>query len=84
MAASFELWSFVNKLSQLLDCGVRAEMHVTSNAGKIAINLNAEVESSTILQQSNNCVRNKFHLQSYAEDNVVKRPGSETWDRAET
>ena len=26
MAASFELWSFVNKFSQLLDCGVRAEM----------------------------------------------------------
>ena len=60
MAASFELWSFVNKFSQLLDCGVRAEMHVTSNAGKIAINLNAEVESSTFLQQSNNCVRNKL------------------------
>ena len=61
MAASFEMWSFVNKFNQLLDCGVSAEMNISSTTGKISINLCAEVETSAFLQQSNNC-NNKTKL----------------------
>ena len=57
MAANFELWSFVNKFNQLLDCGVCAEMHASSTDDKIKLNLYAEVESSAFLHQSKNCVK---------------------------
>lgn len=55
MAANFELWSFVNKFHQLLDCGLSAEMQISSTAGKLSTNLNAEVESPSLIQQSNYC-----------------------------
>ena len=55
MAANFELWSFVNKFHQLLDCGLSAEMQISSTAGKLSINLNVEVESPSLIQQSNYC-----------------------------
>ena len=57
MAASFELWSFVNKFNQLMDCGLCAEMHVSTSEGKINLNLYAEVESVASFQQSNNYVK---------------------------
>ena len=44
MAASSEVWSFVNKFLQLSSCGLHADMHLRSSAGKISVTLQTEVD----------------------------------------
>ena len=44
MAAPSEVWSFANKFLQLSSCGLHADMHLRSSAGKISVTLQTEVD----------------------------------------
>ena len=46
MAASYELWSFMQKFQHLSSNGCRAEMHLSSSNGEVWVNLQTEVGNS--------------------------------------